>query len=329
MKPRLRSSIAWWGKTVLLAMLLFVVQSLPGGWGTVEPNKAVLREAKGFPWIWYRANYEHNRPMREFCPSRALLDVGYFVTLTAVTRALIRVARRQREVAGYSSYSRSLSAQLKHLVQWLYRVAASIYHTAISRIRTDKSRRVSVTICFILTAVIGAPFILSFMVPLHYTRGIIRDKVNLPCQEFLLRDGRFLYLRRTPIQIIWPSKTWGIMPVSSLESRFFKWRKFNTTWLLPLDPEARSYVRPNGSINWGEGPNLALSPMHYQKLVLSAWIPGLPILLLCSYPIFALCIGILRVFYERRHGGCQNCGYNLTGNTSGVCPECGAYIAKM
>ncbi|MCA9252645.1 MAG: hypothetical protein KDA54_16075 [Phycisphaerales bacterium] len=31
-------------------------------------------------------------------------------------------------------------------------------------------------------------------------------------------------------------------------------------------------------------------------------------------------------FFKRQRetrGGCLNCGYNLTGNTSGVCPECG------
>ncbi|HXE55512.1 MAG TPA: hypothetical protein VN541_20985 [Tepidisphaeraceae bacterium] len=28
-----------------------------------------------------------------------------------------------------------------------------------------------------------------------------------------------------------------------------------------------------------------------------------------------------------RAGLCRECGYNLTGNTSGVCPECGAVIA--
>jgi len=26
-------------------------------------------------------------------------------------------------------------------------------------------------------------------------------------------------------------------------------------------------------------------------------------------------------------GGCRLCGYNLTGNTSGVCPECGTAVA--
>jgi hypothetical protein len=29
---------------------------------------------------------------------------------------------------------------------------------------------------------------------------------------------------------------------------------------------------------------------------------------------------------ERRRGGCPTCGYNLTGNTSGVCPECGTPV---
>ena len=29
---------------------------------------------------------------------------------------------------------------------------------------------------------------------------------------------------------------------------------------------------------------------------------------------------------RRKAGGCRRCGYNLTGNTSGVCPECGMPI---
>jgi hypothetical protein len=29
----------------------------------------------------------------------------------------------------------------------------------------------------------------------------------------------------------------------------------------------------------------------------------------------------------KKPGHCQRCGYDLTGNTSGVCPECGAQIS--
>ena len=42
---------------------------------------------------------------------------------------------------------------------------------------------------------------------------------------------------------------------------------------------------------------------------------------------------VLLIRYRRRHamlpGLCQRCGYNLTGNTSGVCSECGAPIASV
>lgn len=40
----------------------------------------------------------------------------------------------------------------------------------------------------------------------------------------------------------------------------------------------------------------------------------------CSLPIVE---AWLRVSQPRSPSGCLACGYNLTGNTSGVCPECG------
>lgn len=36
---------------------------------------------------------------------------------------------------------------------------------------------------------------------------------------------------------------------------------------------------------------------------------------------------IIRRFYTQP-GHCRSCGYNLTGNTSGICPECGSAIPK-
>jgi len=35
----------------------------------------------------------------------------------------------------------------------------------------------------------------------------------------------------------------------------------------------------------------------------------------------------LRIRRRRRAGTCRGCGYNLTGNVSGVCPECGQLAA--
>jgi hypothetical protein len=43
-------------------------------------------------------------------------------------------------------------------------------------------------------------------------------------------------------------------------------------------------------------------------------------------PLWRLC-QILRPRY--RAGGCAACGYNLTGNVSGICPECGTAVVSV
>lgn len=48
----------------------------------------------------------------------------------------------------------------------------------------------------------------------------------------------------------------------------------------------------------------------------------LPIVLLIAYPALAVLADRLRR-RNRREGHCRGCGYNLTGNASGVCSECG------
>ena len=59
---------------------------------------------------------------------------------------------------------------------------------------------------------------------------------------------------------------------------------------------------------------------------------------LCSVPCFAIFIGQLGAIWflialprirrrrRRSKGECVRCGYDLTGNTSGVCPECGVEV---
>ena len=51
------------------------------------------------------------------------------------------------------------------------------------------------------------------------------------------------------------------------------------------------------------------------------------LLLFSAYPLVVLA---RRAFRHRRlrPGHCLNCGYNLTGNVSGVCSECGAEIQR-
>ncbi len=51
-------------------------------------------------------------------------------------------------------------------------------------------------------------------------------------------------------------------------------------------------------------------------------------LVLLSYPSLAFVHGPLRRYRRRRNGLCVKCGYNLTGNVTGVCPECGTEIER-
>ncbi len=47
---------------------------------------------------------------------------------------------------------------------------------------------------------------------------------------------------------------------------------------------------------------------------------------LAGYPTIALIRGPLRNWRRTRRGLCVRCGYNLTGNASGRCPECGSVV---
>jgi hypothetical protein len=47
------------------------------------------------------------------------------------------------------------------------------------------------------------------------------------------------------------------------------------------------------------------------------------------FPAWAFVTGPLRRWRRRRKGLCVRCGYNLTGNVSGVCPECGNEVDSL
>jgi len=58
-------------------------------------------------------------------------------------------------------------------------------------------------------------------------------------------------------------------------------------------------------------------------IVIPIWLPLLMV---------ATLTGFLRARDRRRHarpGDCRACGYNLTGNTSGKCPECGMALQSV
>jgi hypothetical protein len=78
---------------------------------------------------------------------------------------------------------------------------------------------------------------------------------------------------------------------------------------------------------WDAGPgrtNLATQGGHGVGVGVPTWFPPI---LFGTWPLLAaLRFGLSRwrLRHRRRHGLCKSCGYNLTGNVSGRCPECGA-----
>jgi hypothetical protein len=61
----------------------------------------------------------------------------------------------------------------------------------------------------------------------------------------------------------------------------------------------------------------------YCAVTFPMWLLMVPALFLL--PV-AWLVSALRRRYRQWTGRCQSCGYNLTGNTSGICPECGETV---
>jgi len=53
-----------------------------------------------------------------------------------------------------------------------------------------------------------------------------------------------------------------------------------------------------------------------------------PFILFATYPTISFIRGPLRRYRRRRKGLCIQCGYNLRGNTTGICSECGMEIIQ-
>jgi hypothetical protein len=65
----------------------------------------------------------------------------------------------------------------------------------------------------------------------------------------------------------------------------------------------------------------ATSRLNMPSLGFLAWVFGLA----ASPPM----IRRLRTRFRRKEGHCPRCAYDLTGNTSGICPECGRPVSSL
>ncbi len=106
----------------------------------------------------------------------------------------------------------------------------------------------------------------------------------------------------------------------------------------------RDFVLENGAVRvhshaWSEDPHFVLFYMYAFNM---SWVPNLwpvrkedDVVMPLWIPLFVIGLPTAVSFYRARRskslgqrGVCERCGYDLTGNSSGVCPECGTPISR-
>lgn len=81
---------------------------------------------------------------------------------------------------------------------------------------------------------------------------------------------------------------------------------------------------PSSYKYWTTRPGWWLESRYTYRSVHLYVDPGLLLVLFLGFPTWTALSRIARWYkIRRRPGACKACGYNLTGNVSGVCPECG------
>jgi hypothetical protein len=185
------------------------------------------------------------------------------------------------------------------------------------------------TICALVPA-IAAPALLaiSYLTPLRASNGRIQSppftSVMLTRGELRLDQLVYLNAPITNPDITYGGR-WGLF-----------WKRLDVP-RAELNPEDMGMFPKDGCCGMGfPYDDLFLSsafrPMNgltnlRDVSFRSVRAPFWPVTILTSiYPIFLLRMAI-RTRIRQRRGLCIPCGYNLTGNTSGICPECGTAIS--
>jgi hypothetical protein len=100
------------------------------------------------------------------------------------------------------------------------------------------------------------------------------------------------------------------------------WRSSEPTYPFLMNP-----YRRNPKFRWVSNgfdcPAISVGACETKVDIPLGW-PTLTGWLLC----FWILIGFRRYRRRLRRGNCLRCGYDLTGNTSGLCPECGTRVTR-
>jgi len=98
--------------------------------------------------------------------------------------------------------------------------------------------------------------------------------------------------------------------------------------LLSMPTKTASKTGFHTALNYNPSPqkktwvlqSVKKGPYRVTWLVFPLWITTAACTMLCMLPVF---MGPVRQWWRRLNGHCIRCGYNLRGNRSGRCSECG------
>ncbi len=93
---------------------------------------------------------------------------------------------------------------------------------------------------------------------------------------------------------------------------------------IPLTKSIRSFGWRWLSLEVGVRSASTGDPLHHYRRFRCPLV--VPLVLLGAYPTIAFIRGPLRHWRRRDRGLCLECGYDLTGIVSGICPECGTSV---
>jgi hypothetical protein len=162
-------------------------------------------------------------------------------------------------------------------------------------------------------------------------RPLVYEQAADAYVQFLLSDPSYGFPDARQLEAwVFGSKrfTWGALNVSILHRLWFDvWEERAGAGDYHAEPETQMSVASDGGFYYFTEPT-----QEADCWLVSIGAPGSAMLLfgygatvlLAAWPSIALVRGVRRWRRQRKKGMCLKCGYNLTGNVSGTCPECGS-----
>ena len=158
------------------------------------------------------------------------------------------------------------------------------------------------------------------------TLGPLGERWNTGSTGSAIQDG-LLQMLRNPRPRKATDKRWTVLVARSIAFRDFSYDRFRIEGLCEFEWFSRGKTLV-GTMSFKADGQLPRKTVHLRVLIFPLWSP------LVLFGVYPSIVGTrfawrrVRRHRRRRKGWCLGCGYDLQGNVSGVCPECGSAMPR-